>query len=75
MDLLPDGNWSVTATECAINRSATKDKEAEDRLEILQKALKGSFSDFASYETYLATMDSDGKLEYEDAGRSYCPNK
>jgi hypothetical protein len=70
VDLRPDGAWAVIATECAVNRSNSKDKEAETKLEILQKALKGSFSDFASYATYLATV-TNGSLDYEDAGRSY----
>ena len=73
VDLKADGKWTVTATECAINRSTTKDQEAQERLEILQKALKGSYGDFASYETYLATVDASGELDYEDAGRSYSP--
>ena len=74
LDLLLDGRWSLTASECAVNRTTKKDEDAEKRLEILQKALKGPYSDFAGYKTYLATLDKNGDLHYEDAGRSFTPS-
>lgn len=70
IDLIPDGTWRVVAIECAVKRTIKKDEDAQDRFEILQKALRGSYADFASYETYFATI-KDGQLHYEDAGRSF----
>ena len=72
IDLTDDGRWIVNAVECAVNRSKSKDEEAEEKLGILQQALKGSYNDFAGYKTWLATLE-EGELRYEDGGRSYRP--
>lgn len=73
IDLTDDGRWTVTAIECAVNRNKKKDDEAVEKLGVLQEALKGSFVDLADYKTWLATVDQNGELSYEDGGRNYCP--
>lgn len=72
IDLLPGEQWTVTATECAVSRDEKKDADARASFDVLQQALRGTYGDFASYQTLLATADQDG-LVYEDAGRSYTP--
>ncbi len=73
IDLTDDGRWTVTAIECAVSRSKKKDDEAVEKLGVLQEALKGSFVDLADYRTWLATVDQNGELSYEDGGRNYSP--
>jgi hypothetical protein len=70
LDLLRNGEWAVTAIECAVNRVQKKDDVARDSLGTIQDAIRGPFSDLHSYTTLLATLD-DSVLSYEDAGRSY----
>lgn len=74
IDLLRNRTWTVTAIECAVNRTTKKDEKARESLHILQEALRKSYSDLASYQTFLASIGTDTP-SYEDAGRSYTPTQ
>jgi hypothetical protein len=71
VDLFSNKTWSVTAIECAVSRSESKDGGSRDKLELLRTRLQGRFSDLQSYTTLFAEPGADGKVAYEDAGRGF----
>ncbi len=73
IDVHRDRTWDVTAVECAISRSTTKDDDARSKLELLRTCLQGRFGDLAQYRTLLATVGPGQKIAYEDAGRGFTP--
>lgn len=70
LDLDGSLGWSLTAIECAVSRSNTKDQESREKLEYLRTQVADRFSDLTTYQTLLATS-TDGNLVYVDAGRSW----
>lgn len=71
LDLLANGDWTVTAIECAIKRSAGKDNDAKERLDLLSKAVHERFSDLAEVKTLLASPSTIGGINYENARRGW----
>lgn len=69
LDLDADG-WSVTAVECALSRTNSKDEEGREKLEFMRARLADRFTDLSAYGTLFATITA-GKLHYSDAGRSW----
>ena len=71
VDLFSDKTWSVTAVECAVARSESKDNDGRGKLELLRTRLQGRFSDLESYTTLFAEPGDDSNIAYEDAGRGF----
>lgn len=70
LDLDTAKGWSLTAVECAVSRSASKDTEGREKLELVRSVVAGRFSDLTTYSTLFATV-KDSDVSYEDAGRSW----
>jgi hypothetical protein len=72
IDFCGRDEWTLTATECAIRRTAQKDDEAREKLELLRTRLEDRFIDLTVYRTLLATV-RDGRVKYKDAARGFSP--
>lgn len=69
-DLARDQKWSVTAVECSVKRTSSKDSDDRDRLEYVRGAIQSQWTDLTAYHTLLATTPT-GVIEYEDGARGF----
>lgn len=70
IDLLKNGDWCVTASECAVSLTSKKENLSRERLQVLQKALMKTYTDLSYFRPYFVSVVN-GKLAYSDAGCSY----